>query len=76
MGGSLEMAYIVGMDRNQTRMITAALDYLIDKDNSVRVIDAYVESLDLQELGFTEYSGANRGQAPYRSIFFNEGRML
>ena len=40
------MAYIVGLDRNQTRMITTSLDDLIDEDNSVRVIDAYVESLD------------------------------
>lgn len=60
------MAYIVGVDRNQTRMITTFLDDLIDKDNSVRVIDAYVESLDLQDLGFIEYNGSNRGQSPYR----------
>lgn len=60
------MAYIVGVDRNQTRMITTSLDDFIDKDNSVRVIDAYVETLDLQELGFTEYSSSNRGQPPYR----------
>lgn len=60
------MAYIVGQDRNQTKMITTSLDSLIDEDNSVRVIDAYVESPDLRELGFTEYSGLNRGQPPYR----------
>ena len=60
------MAYIVGLDRNQTRMITTSLDDLIDKDNSVRVIDAYVNSLNLSELEFKEYSGSNRGQAPYR----------
>lgn len=48
------MAYIVGTDRNQSRMITASLDDLIDKDNSVRAIDAYVNSLNLLELGFTE----------------------
>ena len=60
------MAYIVGQDRTQTRMITTSLDSLIDEDNSVRVIDAYVESLDLKELGFNEYSGLNRGQPPYR----------
>lgn len=60
------MAYIVGVDRNQIRMITTSLDDLIDKDNSVRVIDAYVESLNLQELGFIEYSDSNRGQPPYR----------
>ena len=40
------MAYIVGTDRYQTRMITTSLDDLISKDNSVRVIDSYVESLD------------------------------
>lgn len=46
--------------------VTTSLDALIDEDNSVRVIDAYVDSLDLIELGFKEYSGTNRGQAPYR----------
>lgn len=60
------MAYIVGVDRNQIRMITTSLDDMIDKDNSVRVIDTYVESLDLKDLGFTEYSGSNKGQSPYR----------
>lgn len=60
------MAYIVGVDRNQVRMVTTSLDDIIDKDNSVRVIDAYVESLDLKDLGFTEYSGSNKGQSPYR----------
>lgn len=60
------MAYIVGTDRYQTRMITTSLDDLISKDNSVRVIDSYVESLDLENLGFIEYSGRNRGQSPYR----------
>lgn len=39
------MAYIVGIDRNQIRMVTTSLNALIDEDNSVRVIDAYVESL-------------------------------
>ena len=47
-------------------LITAQLDDLIDKDNSNRAIDAYVDSLNLPELGFTEYSGTNRGQSPYR----------
>lgn len=43
------MAYIVGVDRNQTRMIATSLDNLIDNENSVRVIDAYVNSLNLSE---------------------------
>ena len=54
------MAYIVGTDRYQTRMVTTSLDDLISKDNSVRVIDSYVESLNLENLGFIEYSGRKR----------------
>lgn len=40
------MAYIVGVDRYQSKMVTSSLDDLIDVDNSVRVIDAYVNSLN------------------------------
>ena len=70
--GDLIMAYIVGTDRNQSRMITASLDDLIDKDNSVRAIDAYVNSLNLLELGFTEYNGTNRGTISISSFRFVE----
>ena len=37
------MAYIVGTDRNQARIITASLNDLIDRDNSVRVIDTSLQ---------------------------------
>lgn len=60
------MAYIVGTDRNQVSIVTTSLDELIDIDNPVRVIDAYVDSLDIKELGFIECNGTNRGQSPYR----------
>jgi len=60
------MEYIIGIDRNQTKMITSSLDDLIDKDTSIQVIDAYVNSLNLSKLGFIEYDGSNKGQAPYR----------
>lgn len=63
---TLEQTFIVGTDRYQTRMITPSLDYLISKDNIVRAIDSYVESLNLENLGFIEYNGRNRGQSPYR----------
>ena len=33
------MAYIVGADRYQLKMVTSSLDDLIDEDNSVRVIE-------------------------------------
>ena len=46
------MAYIVGIDRYQSQMVITSLDEMISEDNSVRVIDAYVGSLELSELGF------------------------
>ena len=60
------MAYIIGEDRNQVQLVSVSLDDLIDQDNPVRVVDAYVDSLDLVELGFTVYDGKRKGQAPYR----------
>ena len=64
------MAYIVSADRYQTRMVTTSLDGLISKDNSVRVIDSYVESLNLENIDFIEYSGRTRGQSPYQRFVF------
>ncbi|WP_158308993.1 hypothetical protein [Desulfosporosinus orientis] len=55
------MAYITGDDRNQIKVIMTSLDEMIDSENPVRVIDAYVDSLDLFALGFKEYCGNNRG---------------
>ena len=43
------MSYIIGEDRNQVQFVSVSLDDLIDQNNSVRVIDAYVDSLDLVE---------------------------
>ena len=41
---------ISGTDRNQ--YVMTSLESLIDPDNEVRVIDAIVDSLDLQNLAF------------------------
>ena len=60
------MSYIEGVDRMQVNIITTSLDELIDFDNPVRVIDAFVDSLNLAKLGFKEYSDCQRGQSPYR----------
>lgn len=38
------------------------------KSSKYSVIDTYVNSLKLSELGFIEYSESNRGQVPYRRI--------
>ena len=46
------MKYISGQDRNQVEFVIQSLDETIGPDNEVRLIDAFVESLPFQELGF------------------------
>jgi transposase len=60
------MPYIEGEDRHQIYLLPNTLDDFVDEENPVRVIDAYVDSLNLEELGFQVYSGIKAGQKPYR----------
>lgn len=60
------MPFIQGEDRNQVSLLPNTLEDFVDGDNPVRVIDAYVETLDLKRLGFITYSGRRPGQKPYR----------
>jgi transposase len=48
------MGYINGADRNQITLLPESVDDYVAEDNAVRVIDAYVDSLDLEQLGFTK----------------------
>lgn len=62
------MAFIEGTDRFQSQLLDFfTFDELISDDNYVRVIDAFVDSLNLEELGFVVFSGNNRGQKPYHT---------
>ncbi|QWU13266.1 IS1182 family transposase [Paenibacillus sophorae] len=60
------MPYIEGEDRHQIHLLPNTLDDFVEEENPVRVIDAYVDSLALEELGFQVYSGTKSGQKPYR----------
>jgi transposase len=44
--------FIEGEDRSQSTLFPEHLDDYIAEDNPVRVIDVFVDELDLQELGF------------------------
>ncbi len=62
------MAFIEGTNRFQTQLLDFFdFDNLISFDNPVRVIDAFVNSLNLEKLGFVTYSGDNPGQKPYHT---------
>jgi transposase len=60
------MPFIKGEDRNQIHLLPNTLDDFVEEESPVRVIDAYVDCLALEELGFQVFSGARAGQKPYR----------
>ena len=57
--------FIEGADRTQVTLLPECLDDYIAEDNPVRVVDAYVEELDLQELGFEGAEPAPTGRPAY-----------
>ena len=59
------MDYIEGSDRDQQILFPQSLDEYIAQDNPVRVIDAFVERVDLQALGFTHTVLNETGRPPY-----------
>ncbi|MBK7566218.1 MAG: hypothetical protein IPI31_00170 [Bacteroidetes bacterium] len=46
------MSYIKGDIRNQTSAFPLSLEELITEDNPVRVIDLFIDGLDMIKLGF------------------------
>ena len=44
--------FVEGEDRRQGVLLPEYLDDYISEDNPVRVIDVFVDELDLRELGF------------------------
>jgi transposase len=44
--------FVSGVDRGQSTLLPECLDDFIEESNPVRVIDAFVDALDLGELGF------------------------
>ena len=57
------MEYQQGQPREQLTLYTTCLDDMIPDDNSVRLIDQFVNLLDLESLGFQ--SKATQGRPPY-----------
>ena len=59
------MKYIQGDDRYQPTFLPPVLDDYINEDNPVRVIDAFVDNLDITELGFAKSKTSDTGRPPY-----------
>ncbi len=59
------MHHIQGMERDQLTLFPDSLDEYISEENPVRFIDAYLETLDLRQLGFRHAVLQETGQPPY-----------
>jgi transposase len=59
------MDHIHGLNRNQMTLFPETLDNYISQENPVRFIDAYVDSLNLDRLGFRHATLQETGRPPY-----------
>ena len=57
--------FVTGLDRAQSTLLPECLDDFIDDSNAVRVIDAFVDALNLAELGFDGVEPAATGRPAY-----------
>ena len=57
--------FIEGEDRSQTALLPPSLDDYVAEDNPVRVVEAFVEQLDLRQLGFEGAAPAATGRPGY-----------
>jgi transposase/macrodomain Ter protein organizer (MatP/YcbG family) len=57
--------FVEGLDRSQATFLPACLDDFVGDDNAVRVIDVFVDGLDLRELGFGRVDPKSTGRPSY-----------
>src|SRR3989440_1213432 len=59
------MAHVSGQSRYQSTLFPEVLDEVVSIDDPVRMIDAFVETLDLTALGFSKVAAEEMGRPPY-----------
>ena len=57
--------FVDGVDRSQGFLLPDRLEDYVHEDNPVRVVDAFVEALDLSVLGFDAANRAAGGRPAY-----------
>lgn len=64
-GGGGMAGFIEGVDRGQSALFPERLEDWIGEDSLVRVVDFFVEELNLQRLGFARSAPARTGRPGY-----------
>ena len=57
--------FVEGVDRTQSTLFPELVDEYISEENPVRVVDVFVDELDLAELGFERVVPAMTGRPGY-----------
>jgi transposase len=57
--------HVAGLNRDQTALFPDTLEGYVDKENPVRFIDAFIDSLNLEKLGFTHSIPNELGRPSY-----------
>ena len=57
--------FVEGEERTQSTLFPERLDEFIGEDNPVRVIEVFVDALDLKGLGFERHQARAMGRPPY-----------
>src|ERR1700709_548138 len=63
--GQFMKRFVEGADRGQSTLLPECLDEWVEEGNCVRVIDCFVDSLDLADLGFEGVAPAATGRPAY-----------
>jgi len=57
--------FIVGADRQQVTLLPECLDDFVAEDNTIRIVDVFINELDLVDLGFEGANPAATGRPSY-----------
>ncbi len=58
-------SYVEGLSRSQTFLLPKTIEEYVEADNPVRFIDAYVNTLNMEKLGFTHSTPQELGRPSY-----------
>ena len=64
-GGRIMKRFVEGAERGQSTMLPECLDDWIDESNPVRAVDAFVDALNLEKLGFDGVIPQGTGRPSY-----------
>ncbi len=64
-GQKARMTHVAGFERDQLLLLPEAVDDYVDGDNTVRLIDAFVDGLDLAAAGFSWVVARATGRPDY-----------